>query len=101
MRKKLRVQISFALFVLLVLTALLFWFNQSTGFAGADMQAESIALEINPNYQHWFQPVGISPSPELESLLFTLQAALGAGLMGYFLGFKQGERMGHKEQRLK
>jgi cobalt/nickel transport protein len=31
------------------------------------------------------------PSDEIESLLFALQAALGAGFIGYYIGYKRGK----------
>ena len=32
----------------------------------------------------------LAPGPEVESLLFSLQAALGAGLIGYYIGYRRG-----------
>ncbi len=55
-------------------------------FAGADGQAKDLVVEIQPNYKPWFQPILEPPSGEIESLLFALQAALGAGFLGYYLG---------------
>ena len=55
-------------------------------FTGADSQAESVIMETQPEYQPWFNPIFDPPSGEVESLLFTSQAALGAGVMGYVLG---------------
>ena len=39
------------------------------------------------------------PSKEIESLLFSLQAALGAGLLGYYVGLRRGRGEGRKERR--
>lgn len=55
-------------------------------FAGADGEAMETITEIAPNYQPWFSPFWEPPSAEIESLLFALQAALGSGLIGYYLG---------------
>lgn len=55
-------------------------------FAGADDLAESAVKEIDPNYTPWFQPLFELPSGEVESLLFSVQAALGTGIMGFILG---------------
>lgn len=61
-------------------------------FAGADGQAEALITEIRPDYQPWAEPLWQPPSGEIESLLFALQAALGAGLLGFYLGLRRGER---------
>lgn len=55
-------------------------------FAGADGLAETAILEVSPNYKPWFSPVFEPASGEIESLLFALQAALGAGIVGFVLG---------------
>lgn len=55
-------------------------------FAGADGQAKDLIGKIIPGYQPWFEPLMEPPSGEIESLLFALQAALGAGFIGYYLG---------------
>ncbi len=55
-------------------------------FAGADDQAKEVVTQIQPDYAPWFQPVLEPPSGEIASLLFALQAALGAGFIGYYLG---------------
>ena len=55
-------------------------------FAGADGQAESLVGELNPDYEPWLSPLIELPSGEVESGLFALQAAIGAGVIGYVLG---------------
>lgn len=55
-------------------------------FAGADGLAEEAILETVPGYEPWFSPLIEPASGEIESLLFCLQAALGAGVMGFALG---------------
>ncbi len=55
-------------------------------FAGADDQAKDLIGEIAPDYQPWFKPLMEPASSEIASLLFALQAALGAGFIGYYLG---------------
>ncbi|WP_433799044.1 energy-coupling factor ABC transporter substrate-binding protein [Actinomycetospora sp. CA-084318] len=69
-------------------------------FSGADAQAESGISEVDPGYEPWFSSVFEPPSGEVESGLFALQAALGAGVLGYCFGVVrtrrrlQGERPG-------
>lgn len=55
-------------------------------FRGADDQAKDVITTIAPGYQPWFEPLLEPPSGEIGSLLFALQAALGAGFIGYYLG---------------
>lgn len=58
-------------------------------FAGADGQAEELIAEIRPDYEPWAESLWEPPSGEIESLLFALQAALGAGFIGYYFGRKR------------
>lgn len=55
-------------------------------FLGADDQAKDVISTIAPDYQPWFTPLMEPPSGEIGSLLFALQAAIGAGFIGYYLG---------------
>lgn len=55
-------------------------------FAGADDKAKDLIGEIAPAYRPWFEPILEPASGEISSLLFALQAALGAGFIGYYLG---------------
>lgn len=62
-------------------------------FGGADGQAEEVIMEIDENYEPWFESIIELPGGETESLLFALQAAFGAGIIGlgfgYFIGRKK------------
>ncbi|WP_295389164.1 energy-coupling factor ABC transporter substrate-binding protein [uncultured Thiodictyon sp.] len=60
-------------------------------FTGADDQAAAAISASRPDYRPWFAPLWEPPSGEIESLLFALQAALGAGLLGYYLGQRRGQ----------
>lgn len=60
--------------------------DEEEPFAGADAQAETAITENDPDYEPWFSPLYEPPSGEIESGLFALQAALGAGVVGYFFG---------------
>lgn len=60
-------------------------------FGGADGKAEELIQEINPSYEPWAESLIELPGGETESLLFALQAALGAGVMGYVLGYFKGK----------
>lgn len=64
--------------------------NPNAAYEGADGEGEDLIGEINPDYEPWFEPLWEPPSGEVESLLFSLQVAIGAGTMGYILGtFKE------------
>jgi len=60
--------------------------KQAEIFAGADDQAKDLIGTIAPDYRQWFKPLLEPASGEIASLLFALQAALGAGFIGYYLG---------------
>ncbi|MFO1372052.1 MAG: energy-coupling factor ABC transporter substrate-binding protein [Candidatus Competibacteraceae bacterium] len=60
-------------------------------FPGADDRGKDTIVAANPDYQPWFKPVWEPPSGEIANLFFALQGALGAGVLGYYLGFKRGQ----------
>lgn len=81
------------LIVLVVVLALIpMVFLKDAEFGGADGQAEFAITEISPDYVPWFAPLWEPPSGEIESLFFSSQAAIGAGIIGYFLGFWKGRK---------
>lgn len=61
-------------------------------FTGSDGQAEVAVEELRPGYEPWFSPLWEPPSGEIESLLFGLQSAIGAGVLCYALGYWRGAR---------
>ncbi|TYP79532.1 energy-coupling factor ABC transporter substrate-binding protein [Paenibacillus methanolicus] len=64
-------------------------------FGGADGQAEEIIATVDPAYEPWFSSL-LSPPGETESMLFALQAALGAGFIGYVIGLFRGKASRNK-----
>ncbi|MEV6259954.1 energy-coupling factor ABC transporter substrate-binding protein [Streptomyces sp. NPDC051784] len=70
--------------------------DEKEPFAGADAQAETAITEIDPGYEPWFSPLYEPPSGEIESALFALQAALGAGVLAYYFGVRRGRRQGER-----
>lgn len=76
--------------VILIITPLVL--NSTAEYGGADGEAESLITHINPDYKPWFNSLYEPPSGEIESLLFSTQAAIGAGIIGYFLGYKKGKK---------
>jgi cobalt/nickel transport protein len=73
-----------------VLAVIPLLFIKDSEFGGADGAAEEAIQEISPSYEPWFQPLIEPPGGETESLLFAVQAALGAGVIGYGVGVYKG-----------
>ncbi|MDP1552228.1 MAG: energy-coupling factor ABC transporter substrate-binding protein [Methanobacteriaceae archaeon] len=65
-------------------------------FGGADGAAGDAIEEIG--YQPWFNSIWEPPSGEIESLFFSLQAAIGAIIIGYVFGYYQGQDKERKRQ---
>ncbi len=65
------------------------------GFAGTD----SVVTEVleQEGTKPWFQPIFEPGSAEIESGLFALQAALGAGIVGFALGNLRGRAKSREE----
>lgn len=61
-------------------------------FEGSDDQARAAVAELAPGHQPWVDPLFTPPGSTVESLLFAVQAAIGAGLIGYYFGLKRGQR---------
>jgi cobalt/nickel transport protein len=55
-------------------------------YAGTDSTAAAVVSEVDPHYRPWFSPLFEPSSAEVESGLFAVQAALGAGAFGYAFG---------------
>ena len=74
------------------LTVAPFFINKGAEFAGADNLAEQAISQLRPDYAPWIQSLWEPPSSEVATLLFTLQAALGAGFIGYYLGSRRNRK---------
>jgi cobalt/nickel transport protein len=75
-----------AIVVALAILPLILYGGGTAEFGGSDGQAETVIAEISPDYKPWAAPFWEPPSGEIESLLFALQAAIGAGLVGFYFG---------------
>ena len=71
-----------------------FAYVSSTGnheWSGSDDQAGNVIDKVTGgSYVPWAHSIWTPPSGEIESLLFALQAAFGAIIIGYFLGYYRG-----------
>lgn len=72
--------------------------TQTGLFRGTDDQASTAVQTLAPGYTPWFTSIYKTPSPEIDSLLFALQAALGAGFIGYYIGYSRGRATGKAPQ---
>ena len=78
----------FAIIALLVIAVLAYGASQDWEFGGADDGAEGVVEEVDPDFEPWWNGIfGDYELPgETESMLFALQAAIGAIIIGYFIG---------------
>ena len=60
---------------------------RDTDFARADGAAEEVVQELDPDYEPIAKPLLEPPGGETESLLFCLQAGIGAAVLGYGFGY--------------
>lgn len=54
-------------------------------WGGTDGAGMALVTEIQPSYEPWFGPLWTPPSAAIETVLFSLQAAIGGGILGYLL----------------
>ncbi|MCT4590610.1 MAG: energy-coupling factor ABC transporter substrate-binding protein [Carboxylicivirga sp.] len=82
---------NYLLLILVILIPIIgLMFGGDSEFGGADgLAAEAID---NGSYVPWFDSIWAPPGGETESLLFSLQSAIGAGVLCYFIGFIKGKR---------
>ncbi|MCL7475149.1 MAG: energy-coupling factor ABC transporter substrate-binding protein [Methanosarcinales archaeon] len=80
--------------IVLLFTAQFLYISSTTNaeFGGADTQVGGVIEELTDGtYEPTTKPFWEPPSGEIESLLFALQAALGALVIGYFFGYYRGK----------
>ena len=79
--------------LVLIFAGLFLYVSGSTDaeFDGADGEAEGVIEELTGGtYEPIANPLWEPPSGEIESLLFGLQIAFGALIIGYFFGYYRG-----------
>lgn len=82
--------------LVIMISMMSLYFARGAEFGGTDGKAQGIITKINPEYKPWFKAWLKPPSAEIESLLFALQASIGTGFIGYYIGVKRGKN--HKEE---
>ena len=76
--------------VLLVVCALIVvvpLMTLDSDFGGADGAAEELISQVDPDYEPWAESLIELPGGETETLLFCLQTALGAVVIGFGFGY--------------
>jgi cobalt/nickel transport protein len=76
--------------IILIFAAQFFYMSSTTHaeYGGADDKPAAVIDQITDGaYKPIAKPIWKPPSDEIESLLFGLQAATGAIIIGYFLGY--------------
>lgn len=85
--------------VFIIITAVPFFISSSAEFEGTDGQATEAIHTIQPSYEPWAGFIWEPASGEIESLLFAAQAAIGTGVIGYFVGLSRGKGIHNKERQ--
>ncbi|MBD0381646.1 energy-coupling factor ABC transporter substrate-binding protein [Paenibacillus sedimenti] len=85
------------LFIIVVLLAVLPLAFVNGEFGGADNAAEQLIQTLHPSYEPWFSSLFELPA-ETESMLFALQAAIGAGFIGFAIGYFKGKASRSKSE---
>jgi cobalt/nickel transport protein len=92
MRRKLELIV----LAIVLIFALQFFYMSSTtnaNYEGTDGKAEGVINDITGGtYKPISEPIWKPPSTEIESLLFALPAAIGAGIIGYVLGYYRAKK---------
>ncbi len=83
--------------LIITLTLLPFFIPHGGEYGGSDGEAETAITQLAPDYKPWFAPIFEPASGEIESLLFTLQGALGTAVIFYIFGYYRGKRAAHAD----
>lgn len=90
--------------ILLIFVAQFIYISSTThaDYGGADDKPAGVIEQITGGtYKPVAKPIWEPPSSEIESLLFALQAAIGAGVIGYFLGYYRAKKNNEKNLEYK
>lgn len=93
---KKHINILLAIVAILVVIISLLWAG-AVEFSGTDNRAVEVIEEMD--YKPWFSYLIAPSSAVVESFLFSLQAALGAGVLFYIIGYFTGRRKALEKQK--
>ena len=83
--------------LVVLIAAVPLWLLPNAEFGGADGQAEEAIMELNPDYEPWFEPILEPASGEVESLLSSCWPQPGSHLICLcspaFLAQRQGRAL--------
>ncbi|CAB1241916.1 Cobalt transport protein CbiN [Ruminococcaceae bacterium BL-6] len=86
MSKNKRTVLILLLAVIVIASAPLLFIHNSE-FGGSDDAAEGVVSELTPDYKPWASSILQPPGSETESLLFSLEAGIGSGILGFGFGY--------------
>ncbi len=66
--------------------------GEGTWSGGDSLLVNQVGEITGGQYKPWFTPIWEPPSGEIETFLFSLQAAFGAIIVGYYIGYYKGKR---------
>jgi len=90
--KKLKKQNVILLAIALIIPVIGLWLGGDSEFGGADGMVVDLIDAEQTAYKPWFESIWAPPGGETESLLFSLQSAIGAGVLFYFIGYIKGKK---------
>ena len=83
--------------LVMIISLVPLFLNPDADYEGVDGKGEAMIMIMNPDYEPWIKSFWEPPSGEIESLLFSLQAAIGAGFIAYFFGYYSGRKSNIRE----
>ena len=96
--KRLKRQNYILLLLVLTIPVVSLWLGGDSEFGGADGKVVEMIDAGQSNYIPWFESIWAPPGGETESLLFSLQAAVGAGVLFYIIGYIKGKKAASNER---
>jgi cobalt transport protein len=93
--------VGFAIIAIMVIGTLAYGLSAGDEFGGSDDSGGSVAEDdygYEPWTGNWMEDLGFELPGETESLLFAVQAAIGAIIIGYFIGLNAGRKDKEAEQ---
>lgn len=89
----------FLVLLVIGLTMIPLMIHPDSEFTGADGEAVTLVGEMEKGYQPWVKSLWKPPGGEVETLLFSLQAALGSAFIGYYFGYQRGRKKQSEKQK--